>query len=157
LPNVWLPTDPIIDVMDAGLRDNFGTETTLRFMDVFKDWMKENTSKVIVLQIRDRGLSDWDKPFESKSYMDLLTRPMLLLQNDWYKLQDYYQHDQLEYFAEMYGPDFYRICLQYVASKNDAPASLSFHLTKGEKQSVADALKLAINIKELKRLSELVK
>jgi hypothetical protein len=57
----------------------------------------------------------------------------------------------------MYGPDFYRICLQYVASKNDAPASLSFHLTKGEKQNVADALKLAINIKELKRLSELVK
>ena len=157
LPNVWLPTDPIIDVMDAGLRDNFGTETTLRFMDVFKDWMKANTSKVIVLQIRDRSLSDWDKPFESKSYMDLLTRPMLLLQNDWYKLQDYYQHDQLEYFAESYGPDFYRICLQYVASKNDAPASLSFHLTKGEKQSVADALKLAINTKELKRLSELVK
>ncbi len=157
LPNVWLPTDPIIDVMDAGLRDNFGTETTLRFMDVFKDWMKENTSKVIVLQIRDRGLSDWDKPFESKSYMDLLTRPMLLLQNDWYKLQDYYQHDQLEYFAESYGPDFYRICLQYVASKNDVPASLSFHLTKGEKQSVADALKLPINTKELKRLRELVK
>jgi hypothetical protein len=157
LPNVWLPTDPIIDVMDAGLRDNFGTETTLRFIDVFKDWMKENTRKVIVLQIRDRSLSDWDKPFESKSYIDLLTRPMLLLQNDWYKLQDYYQHDQLEYLAEAYGPQFYRICLQYVASKNDAPASLSFHLTKGEKQSVADALKLTINTRELKRLSELVK
>ena len=24
LPNVWLPSDPVIDVMDAGLRDNFG-------------------------------------------------------------------------------------------------------------------------------------
>ena len=157
LPNVWLPTNPIIDVMDAGLRDNFGTETTLRFIDVFKDWLHENTSKVIVLQIRDRSLGDWDKPFEDKSYIGLLTRPMLLLQNDWYKLQDYYQHDQLEYLAETYGPQFYRICLQYVASKNDVPASLSFHLTKGEKQSVADALKEKINTKELKRLAELVK
>ncbi|HUR64866.1 MAG TPA: patatin-like phospholipase family protein, partial [Chitinophagaceae bacterium] len=32
LPNVWLPSEPVIDVMDAGLRDNFGIETTLRFL-----------------------------------------------------------------------------------------------------------------------------
>ncbi len=24
LPNVWLPSKPVIDVMDAGLRDNYG-------------------------------------------------------------------------------------------------------------------------------------
>jgi hypothetical protein len=41
LPNVWLPTNPIIDVMDAGLRDNFGQESSLRFIEVFKDWLKE--------------------------------------------------------------------------------------------------------------------
>src|ERR1019366_6358914 len=26
LPNVWLPTKPVIDVMDAGFRDNFGEQ-----------------------------------------------------------------------------------------------------------------------------------
>jgi len=41
LPNVWLPTQPVIDVMDAGLRDNFGMETTLRFLTVFKDWFEK--------------------------------------------------------------------------------------------------------------------
>ena len=50
LPNVWLPTNPVIDVMDAGIRDNYGTETTLRFLNVFKDWIKTNTAKVVVLQ-----------------------------------------------------------------------------------------------------------
>ena len=32
LPNVWLPTTPVIDVMDAGLRDNYGQETAIRFI-----------------------------------------------------------------------------------------------------------------------------
>ena len=40
LPNVWLPSNPVIDVMDAGLRDNYGQETTLRFIEAFDDWIK---------------------------------------------------------------------------------------------------------------------
>src|SRR6185369_7564937 len=43
LPNVWLPSQPVIDVMDAGLRDNSGVETTVRFLNVFKKWIIENT------------------------------------------------------------------------------------------------------------------
>ena len=43
LPNVWLPSDPVIDVMDAGLRDNYGQETGLRFLEFFDDWLKHNT------------------------------------------------------------------------------------------------------------------
>jgi hypothetical protein len=46
LPNVWLPSDPVIDVMDAGLRDNYGQETSLRFLDAFDDWIDANTSGV---------------------------------------------------------------------------------------------------------------
>ena len=156
MPNVWLPTDPIIDVMDAGLRDNFGTETTLRFIDVFKDWMKENTRKVIVLQIRDRSLSDWDKPTEANTLISLLTKPFLVLQNNWYKLQDYAQHDQLEYLFEAYGPQFYRICFQYVPSKNDAPASLSFHLTAAEKRDIGMALDNAANQQQFAKLKQIM-
>ncbi|MFX6808040.1 hypothetical protein ABTH26_20245, partial [Acinetobacter baumannii] len=65
LPNVWLPTKPIIDVMDAGLRDNFGLETTFRFLETFKDWFKQNTSKVVLIQIRDRSEDDWQRPYEN--------------------------------------------------------------------------------------------
>jgi hypothetical protein len=56
LPNVWLPTNPVIDVMDAGLRDNFGQENTLRFIESFKNWLQENTAKVVIIQIRDRSI-----------------------------------------------------------------------------------------------------
>ncbi len=157
LPNVWLPTNPIIDVMDAGLRDNFGQEASLRFVEVFKDWLQENTSKVVLIQIRDRGVSDWDKPLENNSLIGFLTKPFLILQNNWFKMQDYAQHDQLDYLSKNYGPDFYRITFQYVPSSKDAAASLSFHLTAAEKRDISHALDNPINqdaFKSLKRIIE---
>ena len=157
LPNVWLPTNPIIDVMDAGLRDNFGQEASLRFMDVFKDWLKENTSKVVLIQIRDRSMGDWEKPFEGNSLISSITKPFLILQNNWYKLQDYYQHDQLEYMFDAYGPQFHRVSFQYVPGLNEAPASLSFHLTTAEKRDIGMALDAPANQKEFERLLEIRK
>ncbi|MFY7651259.1 MAG: hypothetical protein ACOVQE_01085, partial [Chitinophagaceae bacterium] len=100
LPNVWLPTNPIIDVMDAGLRDNFGQETSLRFIQSFEPWIKENVSTILLIQIRDHSENDWDKPLESNSIASFITKPFLLLQNNWFKMQDYYQHDQLSAFLE---------------------------------------------------------
>jgi len=157
LPNVWLPTNPIIDVMDAGLRDNFGQETSLRFVEVFKDWIKENTSKVVLLQIRDRILGDWEKPFEGNSLISQATQPFLVLQNNWYKLQDYYQHDALDYMFEAYGPQFHRICFQYVPSKKEAPASLSFHLTAAEKRDIALALDNPTNKEQFDKLKKIMR
>jgi hypothetical protein len=153
LPNVWLPTNPIIDVMDAGLRDNFGQETSLRFIAKFHDWLQENTSEVVLIQIRDRALGDWEKPYESKSLISLATKPFLLLQNNWYKLQDYYQYDQLSYLEKNFGSHFHRICFQYVPEKNEAAASLSFHLTASEKRDIAIAVENPTNLAEFNKLA----
>lgn len=156
LPNVWLPTNPVIDVMDAGLRDNYGQESALRFIAVFKDWIQANTSKVVLIQIRDRSLSDWDKPLESNSLIGFLTKPFLILQNNWFKMQDYYQHDQLDYMRKAYGDNFYRFSFQYIPSKSEAPASLSFHLTAAEKRDIAEAVKNPLNQKEFERLQKTI-
>jgi hypothetical protein len=126
-------------------------------IDVFKDWLKANTSKVVLLQIRDRSLGDWDKPLEGSSLIGAATKPFLILQNNWYKLQDYYQHDQLEYMYDAYGPQFYRICFQYVPSKKEAPASLSFHLTAAEKRDIRLALDNPTNQEQFERLKKIVK
>ncbi len=156
LPNVWLPTNPVIDVMDAGIRDNFGQENTLRFIEVFKDWLKENTSKVVIIQIRDRSISDWDKPYESKTLVSMFTKPAFLLQYNWFKLQDYYQNGQLEYLSESYGNNIERICFQYVASAKDKAASLSFHLTAREKAEIAASLKSQVNNQEFGKLKKMM-
>ncbi len=158
LPNVWLPTQPVIDVMDAGLRDNFGQESSLRFISVFKEWLQANTSKIVLLQIRDRSLGEWERPEEgNNNLINFVTKPFLTLQNNWYKLQDYYQQDALDYVYQAYGPQFHRICFQYSPAKEEAPASLSFHLTAAEKRSIAAALDNASNkieFEKLKRIQE---
>ncbi|TKK70306.1 hypothetical protein FC093_06060 [Ilyomonas limi] len=157
LPSVWLPSDPVIDVLDAGLRDNFGQETSFRFVSVFKDWLEQNTSKVIVLQIRDRQSGDWDRPFENNSLSGFITKPLMLMQSNWFRIQTYYQLGQLDYLSESMGQHFYRFSFQYIPSKKDASASLSFHLTASEKKDIAASLNSSINtdtFNEIKRLME---
>ena len=157
LPNVWLPTKPIIDVMDAGLRDNYGTETTLRFINVFDDWIRKNTARVVVLQIRDRNMSDWDKPTEDDDYISFLTKPLAQLQHNWFKLQDYYQAGQINYASNNFNNHLNTICWQYLPTQNNAAASLSFHLTSAEKNDVTAAVDNDINTKAFKRLFQIIK
>lgn len=157
LPNVWLPTNPIIDVMDAGLRDNFGQESTLRFIETFKDWLQANTSSVVIIQLRDRAVDDWDKPLDGNSITSFFTKPFLLLQNNWFKMQDYYQHDAIEYLHRSYGSTFKRVSFQYIPTKEAARASLSFHLTSSEKKDIAASLNDSINMAALKQLKEIIK
>jgi hypothetical protein len=140
LPNVWLPSKPVIDVMDAGLRDNYGPETAVRFIQVFKDWIEENTAGVVMLQIRDRITGGWDHPYESTDITELFTKPLLILQFNWYKMQDYNQNDLLSLTQGSLGKKFRRISFQYVPKKEDAGAALNFHLTKREKKEIHDAL-----------------
>lgn len=155
LPNVWLPTYPVIDVMDAGLRDNFGQETALRFISTFQNWIKENTSKVVLIQIRDRPLGDWDRPFESNHLVQFFTKPILVLQNNWFKTQDYYQSQSLDFLSQSFPQQFYRINFQYLPRDSNAVASLSFHLTASEKKDIAASLNNAFNQKSLKKTEQL--
>lgn len=156
LPDVLLPSNPAIDVMDAGLHDNFGQSTSLRFISTFSKWLAENTSRVVLVQIRDRPLSDWDSTVAPVSITDFITQPLTLLQNNWFKLQDYYQADQAAYMAQMPGIKFKRLLFVYEPAGNKASASLSFHLTNAEKVDIAAALYNEFNQKtfaEIKRLT----
>ena len=154
LPNVWLPSNPIIDVMDAGLRDNYGQETSLRFINVFKDWIKQNTGGVLLIQVRDRSRGGWDKPFESGDITGMMTKPATVLQFNWYKLQDYFQNDQITYAQNFLDSNFHRITFMYVPETEDKGAPLNFHLTATEKKEVISSMKRKNNLQafdEVKR------
>jgi len=156
LPNVWLPTKPVIDVMDAGFRDNFGEQVAIRFMNVFRDWIQRNTSGVLLIQIRDRKVGGWESPFESKSITEIITKPILLLQYNWYKMQEYNQDDLLSVFEQLMGDDFYKMTFQYVPKKVNEGVSLNFHLTRQEKLDVANALNLPVNVRTFRKVDSLL-
>ncbi|MBP6024669.1 hypothetical protein [Ferruginibacter sp.] len=157
LPNVWLPTQPVIDVMDAGLRDNFGQETSLRFIENFKDWLQQNTGGVIVLQLRDRRNDNWQQPFESNSITDVLVKPATMLQHNWYKLQDFSETNQYSYLHDGLDTLLHRISFMYVPKKEDKGAALNFHLTAQEKKDVMESFDNSYNQAALKKVLELLK
>jgi hypothetical protein len=117
LPNVWLPSTPVVDVMDAGLRDNFGQETAIRFIQVFNEWIKKNTRGVVLLQIRDRKTGGWEYPFETHNVTEIVTRPLLLLQYNWYKMQEYNQNDMLSLTQLAMGQQIFKFTFQYSPKK----------------------------------------
>jgi len=152
LPNVWLPSEPIIDVMDAGLRDNYGQETALRFLENFDDWIKQNTSGVLVIQLRDREAGGWENPYYSDNMSDHITKPFFLLQHNWYKMMEYFQNDMLSYYTKNLPYDLYKVSLQYVADNEESKAALNFHLTQSEKTNIAFAMNSEYNKKSLQQV-----
>jgi hypothetical protein len=149
LPNVWLPSQPVIDVMDGGLRDNFGLETSLRFLTSMKDWIRENTGGVLIIQIRDRPAGGWDNPFESEGIADHITKPFLLLQHNWHKMMLYSQNDQLSYYASNTGYPVHKVSFQYASESEENKAALNFHLTRREQQDIARSLNAPANARGL--------
>lgn len=158
LPNVWLPSKPVIDVMDAGIRDNYGQETTLRFIDSFKDWIRDSTSGVIILQIRDRISDSWQHPLETGSITDIMVKPATILQHNWHKLQDYFQADQYSYLKDSsMRQHLHRLTFTYVPKKEEMGAALNFHLTASEKKDVIESFNSPHNQKILRELLVLMK
>src|SRR5688572_11617350 len=125
LPNVWLPSEPVIDVMDAGLRDNFGIETTLRFLFTMDEWIKENTSGVLIIQLSDRATGGWEHPYVSDNMSDHVTKPFFLLQHNWFKMMEYSQSDMLNYYSATSRNKVYKIGFQYATDKEENKAALN--------------------------------
>lgn len=156
LPNVWLPSNPVIDVMDAGLRDNYGQETSLRFLNSFDDWIKENTSGVLLIQIRDRSPGAWEYPYLSDDITDHATKPFLLLQHNWFKMMEYFQNDMLSYYTETSQSNVYKVLFQYASEKEENKAALNFHLSKREKLHIISSVNSSANRQSFEMIKRLL-
>ncbi|MCL6524474.1 MAG: hypothetical protein K6T34_07410 [Thermoflavifilum sp.] len=152
LPNVYLPTRPIIDVMDAGLRDNYGQEMGLRFLHVFRHWINTHTSEVIFLQIRDNPRDTLSPMAPQKDLRDMLWEPLFIVQKNWASFQNYYQNDMISYARHFLQVPFRHIIFQYIPQPGQQSAPLNWHLTTREKQDIHQALFDRANQQALQQL-----
>jgi hypothetical protein len=152
LPNVWLPSDPVVDVMDAGIRDNYGQETMIRFLDVFNDWLKENTAGVVMIQIRDRKSNEWEENIRSSGLSGLITKPLTVIQLNWMKIQDYYHEEFISMANHRFGFPFEKLSFAYLPSNKTRGAALNFHLTTKEKIDIYESLSANANARLFKQL-----
>lgn len=145
LPNVWLPTTPAVEVMDAGLRDNYGSGLAVRFVQTFRDWILENTGGVVFVQIRS-----WEKINEiaqsdRKGLISHLLTPAGAMSNV-VIVQDYEQDQQLSLLSNLLGKNKVEIVrFTYRPVRKQREASLSFHLSKREKMDISEAFYLPEN------------
>lgn len=132
LPAVKLPSNPEIDVMDAGLRDNFGIELISRYLLIHKDWMQEHVGNIILLQLRDTKENEVFPFSQEKSLSSLLTEPLFVIHNKWEPFQSYTQSYIKEVLPQI-NNHIHTVTLTYIPDIPDKSAALNFHITQREK------------------------
>ncbi|WP_165917409.1 patatin-like phospholipase family protein [Flaviaesturariibacter aridisoli] len=156
LPNVLLPTRPAVDVMDGGLRDNYGVETALRFLSSMHEWIEQNTRGALLIQVRDRMDGGWENPYDAATMTENAVKPFFLLQHNWYKMMDYAQGDMAAYYLGTNRFPVHRISFQYIPDKQENKAALNFHLTRGEKKDIEASLNSRANQQAFGQVLKLV-
>ena len=58
-----------------------------------------------------------------------------MLQSNWFKLQDYFQDDEITY-AQNIDSNFHRVAFMYIPEQKERGATINFHLTAREKKEV---------------------
>lgn len=139
-PVASLPSEPAMQVMDAGALDNFGTQTAIKYLFEFRDWFEENTQGVMLVQIRD---TDREEPIENSAksgvLSDLLT-PIGGGYKSMLEAKDLANDHLLEYVKEWYFGPIEVLSFEYPLQSLDQPASLSWHLTQREKRTIEQCL-----------------
>jgi hypothetical protein len=155
-PVVSLPSEPAIEIMDAGFRDNYGMSIAIKYLFTFRNWISTNTSGVIIIQTRDsyRKLTMENK--SNNSLLNVISNPVGNIYSNMFNMQDF-NHDQLIQYAGSWfdGPiDVIDLQLKSHDVKN---ISMSWHLTSKEKIRIRESVKLPENQQAIAKLKELLK
>jgi hypothetical protein len=157
LPNAALPSDPLTEVMDAGLRDNFGVTVSTRFVHNFADWIRENTSGVVLVEFRGHEQFERIADYRGQTFLEKLFSPVGNLFANWSEIQDYQQDFLIDYAAEALGGALDVVTLEYLPSETQEKASVSLHLTDREVRDIEAAVELPHNRAEIERLVGLLR
>jgi len=157
LPNVYLPSQPSVEVMDAGFRDNYGLMSATRFIHVFRDWILNNTSGVVLVQASGQIKIEEINPSDHKGMIETFFNPIGIA-GQIMTLQDYEHDTNLGYIYDMLGKDKFDIIrFIYQSGKDKERASMTFHLTQREKDNIMKSFFLDENQRSLKRLEAALK
>lgn len=154
-PLTELPSEPIIEVFDAGMRDNFGTDNALLFMHTFRNWIAENTSGIILVQTRDRQKVQPIKSNGAHTIVQSLSLPLSSFYNNLFTVQNYNQDRLLDYASSWLNCPLDVLDFELERStKEQIP--LSWHLTQREKLQIKTSLYRSENMVNAKRFVTLL-
>ena len=153
-PVVSLPSEPPMRVMDAGLRDNYGYRISLAFLYTFRDWIRDNTSGVVVLQLRDTQKELDVKPSSGSLFQRMLD-PAGSVYDNVVRVQDQ-DYDLMLQQASGWTEFPMEVIDIQLRHDEGEQISLSWHLTALERKRVLRSIRSAENQKAFARFRELV-
>lgn len=153
LPNVSLPSNPKLDVFDAGIRDNYGIENTVRFLNVYQDWIKNNTSGVVIVQIRDNLKDNVIEDFEYKTFVSKLGSSFGSIYSNLTISQDYLQDYMLDGIDDVLKGKIQIVRFEYKPAENEKKASMSLRLSEKEKIKVSQS---AVSLENMTKYEEVI-
>lgn len=154
LPMVTLPSSPPIEVMDAGMRDNFGMKTTLQFLYTFRNWINTNTSGVVILQVRDVQRTS-ERQRIQQTLFNRVMAPLGSVYGNFTRMQDYNNDQLIRYLSAWFENDIDIVTFQLAPDEN-SKVSLSWHLTSTEKKTIRDELRSEEFQEAVERLESLI-
>ncbi|MCG8326680.1 MAG: hypothetical protein MI974_03290 [Chitinophagales bacterium] len=157
LPNVHLPSDPVLEVVDAGFLDNYGILAATRFIQVFQDWIKENTSGVILLQLSSSQKIEEIGTTGGEGVIESLFNPIGIV-GKVLVTQEFEQDNSLGFIDDILGAEKFELIRFIYRPTEEAKleASISFHITEKEKEDILRAIELPANRTGLRQLEHLI-
>lgn len=163
-PNISLPSEPPLEIMDAGLTDNFGISDALRFLYAFRTWIAENTTGVVILSIRDSKKEMAIESRKNLSLVDKIFTPVQSVYENYAKLQSVNNDNKIEFAKSWFNNSLDVVTLQYIPtydpktqnSEDVQRASLNWRLTSKEKLNVVKSIHSKTNHNELQKLINLL-
>ncbi|MES2628645.1 MAG: hypothetical protein V4616_06715, partial [Bacteroidota bacterium] len=151
MPSASLPTQPKLDIMDAGMRDNFGLTTTIPFISIFHKWIEENTSGVYVIQLRDLEKKARFDPTINTSFGARVVGPLGSVYGNIFNTHNYAQDEMEDQMRRWIKIPFDLITVELKQVEN-SPISLSWHLTEFEKLFIRKGMEFPINKEPVNRI-----
>ncbi len=150
-PLVALPGKPRLSLFDAGLNDNYGFLTAYAFVMEFRNWILQHTAGVILIRVDE---NDYITYHRKMTLNDRILKPLGVLFSDWETIQENNYLPVVGSLKKVLNGKFDFISFRFGSA--DKRVSLSWHLTKREKQILKQAIYSPENQRELQRLKHLL-
>ena len=152
-PPVYLPGHPTIRIFDAGLNDDYGYLTAYNFIMEFSDWINQNTSGVILINIGEQKQHK-EMYYTKIGYVSRMFSPFRTLFGNLFDIQLNNNLQVLSSVKKVLNNKFYFIDLKLISKGKKI--SLSWELTNNEKQIIINSIHSEYNKNQIDKLDSLL-
>ncbi len=156
-PAAELPTQPRRRVVDAGYYDDYGVELATDWIRHYRRWIAENTSGVVLIQIRDEASTDRvlyaDRDVRYLRDLEWLTGPLAGLLTARQSVMSFRNDEQVQALNGYFNVDLQRgEMFTTVVFESTEAIEMNWRLTPQEQERLTQGLQSPTNRAALKKL-----